>query len=122
MSHWEITYKQYPTKLAPTTEDTHNIPVIFPEWFVTHNKGDRVRFTQFGDEAVWNVNPDSPWIYLRTNLEVPQETLEATLPYFNQLVDLDIYNGLAIYNGKVVAWHQPTRIWKYRNNRTVHFN
>jgi len=52
MSHWEITYKQYPTKLAPTTEDARNIPVFFPEWFITHDKGDRVRFAQFGDEAV----------------------------------------------------------------------
>jgi len=122
MSHWDITYKQYPTKLAPTIEDACNIPVIFPEWFVTHDKGDRVRFAQFGDEAVWNINPNSPWIYLQTNLEVPKETLEATLPYFDQLVDLDIYNRLAIYNGKVVAWHRPTQTWKYRNNRTVHFN
>jgi len=64
MSHWDVTYKQYPTKLIPTTEDARNIPVIFPEWFVTHNKGDRVRFAQFGNEAVWNVDPDGPWIYL----------------------------------------------------------
>jgi len=122
MSHWDATYKQYPTKLVPTTEDACNIPVIFPKWFVTHNKGDRVRFAQFGDEAVWNVNPDGPWIYLQTNLEVPQETLEAALPYFDQLVDLDIYSRLATYNRKSVAWHQPTQTWKYRNNRTVHFN
>jgi len=122
MSHWDLTYKQYPTKLAPTTEDAHNIPVIFPEWFVTHDKGDRVRFAQFGDEAVWNINSNSPWIYLQTNLEVSQETLEATLPYSDQLVDLDIYSGLATYNGKSVTWHRPTQTWKYRNNRTVHFN
>jgi len=64
MSHWELTYNQYPTKLSPTTEDTRNIPVIFPDWFITHDKGDRVRFAQFGDEAVWNVDPDGPWIYL----------------------------------------------------------
>ena len=122
MSHWELTYNQYPTKLAPTTEDAHNIPVIFPKWFITHNRGDRVRFTQFGDEAVWNINPDSPWVYLQTNLTVPHETLEAALPYFDQLVNLDVYTGLATYNGKSVAWHQPTQTWKYCNNRTVHFN
>jgi len=122
MSHWEITYKQYPTKLAPTTEDSRNIPVIFPEWFVTHNKGDRVRFAKFGNEAVWNVNPDSPWTYLQTNLEVPQETLEAAFPYSDQLTDLDIYTGIALYNYKVVAWHHPSHTWKYRNHRTVHFN
>jgi len=122
MSHWDITDNQYPTKLAPTTEDTCNIPIVFSEWFVTHNKGDRVRFAKFSDEAVWNVNPDSPWIYLQTNLEVPQETLEVALPYVDQLVDLDIYNGLAIHNGKVIAWHQTTQTWKYRNNRTVYFN
>jgi len=122
MSHWELTYNQYPTKLAPTTEDAHNIPIVFPNWFVTHDKGDRVRFAQFGDKAVWNVDPDGPWIYLQTNLAVPHKTLEATLPYFDQLSDLDIYTGLVTYNGKVVAWHQPTQIWKYHNNRTVHFN
>jgi len=122
MSHWELTYNQYPTKLAPTTEDTRNIPVIFQNWFVTHDKGDRVRFAQFGNEAVWNINPNSPWIYLQTNLAVPHETLEATLPYFDQLSDLDVYTRLVTYNGKVVAWHRPTRIWKYHNNRTVHFN
>jgi len=122
MSYWEITYKRYSTKLAPTTEDAHNIPIIFPEWFITHNKGDRVRFAQFSDEAVWNINPDDPWIYLQTNLAVPQETLEAALPYFDQLTDLDVYTRLANYNGKIVAWHQPTQTWKYHNNRTVHFN
>jgi len=122
MSHWEITHKRYPTKLVPTTENSHNIPVVFLEWFITHDKGDRVRFAQFSDKAVWNVNPDDPWIYLRTNLEVPKETLEAALPYSNQLVDLDIYNRLANYNGKVVTWHQPIQTWKYRNHRTVHFN
>jgi len=105
MSHWELTYNQYPTKLAPTTEDARNIPVIFPNWFITHNKGDRVRFAQFGNEAVWNVNPNSPWIYLQTNLAVPQETLEAALPYYDQLTDLDIYTRLANHNGKIVAWH-----------------
>jgi len=122
MSHWELTYSQYPTKLSPTTEDAHNIPVIFPDWFITHDKGDRVRFAQFSDKAVWNVNPDGPWIYLQTNLAVPHETLESALPYFDQLADLDIYSGLATYNGKSVAWHRPTQTWKYRNNRTVHFN
>jgi len=122
MSHWELTYNQYPTKLAPTTEDACNIPIVFPNWFVTHNKGDRVRFAQFGDKAVWNVDPNGPWIYLQTNLAVPHKTLEATLPYFDQLSDLDLYTRLATYNRKVVAWHQPTWSWKYRNNRTVHFN
>jgi len=122
MSHWELTYKQYPTKLAPTTEDACNIPVIFPKWFITHDQGERVRFAQFSDEAVWNINPNDPWIYLQTNLTVPQETLEVALPFFNQLTDLDIYMGFAKYNGKNVAWHQPMQTWKYRNNRTVHFN
>jgi len=122
MSHWELTYNQYPTKLAPTTEDTRNIPVVFPNWFITHDKRDRVRFAQFGNEAVWNINPDGPWIYLQTNLAVPQGTLEAALPYYDQLTELDIYNGVALYNRKVVAWHQPTQTWKYCNNRTVHFN
>jgi len=122
MSHWDITYNQYPTKLTPTAEDARNIPVVFANWFVTHDKGDRVRFAQFGDEGVWNVDPDSPWVYLRTNLTIPHNTLESALPYTDQLTDLDIYTGLATYNYKVVAWHQPTQTWKYRNNRTVHFN
>jgi len=122
MSHWEITYNQYPTKLKPTTEDARNIPVVFADWFITHDKGDRVRFAQFGDEGVWNVDPDGPWVYLKTNLTVPHEVLENALPYTNHLADLDIYTGLATYNGKNVAWHRPTQTWKYRNNRTVHFN
>jgi len=122
MSHWELTYNQYPTKLAPTTEDARNIPVVFPNWFITHNKGDRVRFAQFGNEAVWNVDPNGPWVYLQTNLTVPHEALEAALPYFDQLADLNIYSRLATYNGKSIAWHRPTQTWKYRNNRTVHFN
>jgi len=122
MSNWELTYNQYPTKLKPTTEDARNIPVIFLDWFVTHDKGDRIRFTQFGDKAVWNVNPDGPWVYLQTNLTITHETLEAALPYFDQLANLDVYTGLATYNGKSVAWHRPTQTWKYCNNRTVHFN
>jgi len=71
MSHWELTYKQYPTKLSPTAKDACNIPVAFTDWFVTNDKGDRVRFAQFGDEATWNVNPDGPWFYLKTNREIP---------------------------------------------------
>jgi len=122
MSHWDITYNQYPTKLRPTTEDARNIPVVFPEWFITHNKGDRVRFAQFGDEGVWNVDTDGPWVYLKTNIIVPHETLTSALPYSDQITDLDIYTGLATYNGKSVAWHRTTQTWKYRNNRTVHFN
>jgi len=122
MSHWELTYKQYPTKLKPTTEDARNIPVVFSNWFITHDKGDRVRFAQFGNEAVWNVDPDSPWVYQQTNLTVPHKTLESALPYFDQLANLDVYTRLATYNKKSVAWHRPTQTWKYRNNRTVHFN
>jgi len=122
MSHWEITYNQYPTKLKPTTEDTCNIPVVFPDWFVTHDKGDRVQFAQFGNEGVWNIDPDGPWVYLKTNLTIPHETLENALPYIDQLANLDIYTRLATYNGKGIAWHRPTQTWKYRNNRTVHFN
>jgi len=64
MNHWELTYKQYPTKLLPTEEDAHNIPVVYTDWFVTNNKGERVRFAKFGDKATWNVNPDGPWFYL----------------------------------------------------------
>jgi len=78
-----------------------------------NNQGDRVRFAQFGNEAVWNVNPDQPWIYLQTNLEVPQETLEAAIPFSNQLMELNIYTRFAEYNGKTVAWYQPTQTWKY---------
>jgi len=68
------------------------------------------------------INQRSCNIYLQTNLAIPHETLEAALPYFNQLSDLNIYTGLATYNGKVVTWHRPTQSWKYRNHRTVHFN
>jgi len=69
-----------------------------------------------------DLNIGSPWFYLKTNLEILQGTLETALPYSDQLTNLDIYTRFAEFNGKDVAWHRPTQTWKYRNNRTVHFN
>ena len=122
MNHWELTYQQYPMKLIPTPADAQNIPVVFTDWFVTHDKGDQVWFTRFGNKAVWNVEPDQPWIYLQTNLPIEQDTLEASISYLDHLTDFNIYTRVAKYNGKVIAWHRPTQNWKYRNNRIVHFN
>jgi len=58
---------------------------------------------------------------LRLKQRIPLETLTNLVPYLEQVTDFDLYIGRAKYNNKDVIW-TPIHQWKYRNNRTVHFN
>jgi len=121
MIFWEKVLLKYPTKLQATEEDAENLPIIFAEWFVAYNQGERVIFAQLHDNCVWNTPPHKTWTDFKSNKDVPLETLTDLVPYFHQVTEFDLYMGRAKYNNKDIIW-TPIHQWKYQNNRTVHFN
>ena len=122
MSKWESIYNKYPTKLHPTEVETETLPVALLHWFVANDQGERVQFTKFHDRCIWNVNPDGPWVDFHSNEPVSREAIQELIPHINEVVDFDIYTGVAKYNNKEICWSPNTQLWKYRNYRTVHFN
>jgi len=70
---------------------------------------------------MWSVPPSKTWTNYNTNKDIPLETLTDLVPYFHQITNFNLYTGRAKYNNKDVIW-TPIHQWKYRNNRTVHFN
>jgi len=121
MIFWEKVLDKYPMKLQASEEDTENLPIVFHKWFVTNNQGERVIFARLLDNCVWNVPPNKSWTDYQTNKEITLETLTNLVLYFHQVTDFDLYIGKAKFNNKDVIW-TPIHQWKYRNNRTVHFN
>jgi len=121
MIFWEKVLLKYPTKLQASEEDTEHLPIIFSEWFVAYNQGERVIFARLHDDCVWSVPPSKTWTDYDTSKDIPLETLLDLVPYINQVTNFDLYTGRAKYNNKDIIW-TPIHQWKYRNNRTVHFN
>jgi len=70
---------------------------------------------------VWSIPPSKTWTNYDTSKDISLETLTDLVPYFHQVTDFNLYMGRAKYNNKDVIW-TPIYQWKYRNNRTVHFN
>ena len=122
MTHWENTFNKYTTKLQPTKEDRINLPVSITEWFIAHDLGDRVRFARLHNKCIWNINPKDPWIYLQNNEPVEKDTLCQVIPHFEEVEGFDLYTREAKLNGKDICWNPSLQLWKYRNDRTVHFN
>jgi len=121
MTFWETILLKYPTKLQPTEEENKFIPVVLTEWFVANDQGEQVRFARFHNNCVWNINPNTPWTDYASSTTVTQEEFFELVPYFNQVTDFNLYTRTAKYQNKKVTWH-PNHQWRYRNNRTVHFN
>jgi len=121
MIFWEKVLTKYPTKLQATKEDAKNLPIVFHKWFVAYNQGERVIFAQLHDNCVWNIPPSKTWTDFNSNKDISLETLTNLVPYFHQVTDFDLYTGKAKFNNKDMIW-TPIHQWKYRNNRTVHFN
>jgi len=70
---------------------------------------------------VWSVPPSKTWTDYDTSKDIPLETLTDLVPYFHQVTDFNLYTEKAKFNNKDIIW-TPIHQWKYRNNRTVHFN
>jgi len=121
MIFWEKVLLKYPTKLQATEEDAEHLPIVFSEWFVAYNQGERVIFARLHHNCVWSVPPSKTWTDFDTSKDVPLETLLDLVPYLDQVTNFNLYTGKAKYNNKDVIW-TPIHQWKYRNNRTVHFN
>jgi len=121
MIFWDKVLIKYPTKLQPTKQETKSIPIVLTKWFIANNQGEQVHFARFHDNCMWNVNPETPWIDYKSNNTVEQEKLLELVPYFDQVTNFDLYTGTAEYQNKKVTW-DPAYQWRYRNNRTVHFN
>jgi len=121
MIFWEKVLLKYPTKLQATEEDTEHLPIIFSERFVAYDQGERVIFARLHHNCVWSIPPSKTWTDFDTNKDIPLETLLDVVPYLDQVTDFNLYTGRAKYNNKDIIW-TPIHQWKYRNNRTVHFN
>jgi len=102
MIFWEQILLKYPMKLKATKEDAENLPIVFPEWFVANNQGERVIFAQLLDDCMWNVPPSKTWTDYQTNKEIALETLTDVVLYFYQVTDFDLYTGTAKFNNKNV--------------------
>jgi len=121
MIFWEKVLLKYPTKLQASEKDTKHLPIIFSEWFIAYDQGERVIFAQLHHNCVWSVPPSKTWTDFNTSKDVPLETLLDLVPYLDQVTDFNLHTGKAKYNNKDVIW-TPIHQWKYCNNRTVHFN
>jgi len=44
MIFWEKVLLKYPMKLQASEEDAEYLPIIFSEWFVAYDQGERVIF------------------------------------------------------------------------------
>jgi len=121
MIFWEKVLLKYPTKLQASEEDTKYLPIVFSKWFIAYDQGERVIFAWLHDDCVWSIPPTKTWTNYNTSKDISLETLTDLVPYFHQVTDFDLYTGRVKYNNKDVIW-TPIHQWKYRNNRTVHFN
>jgi len=121
MIFWEKVLLKYPTKLQASEEDAEHLPIVISEWFIAYDQGERVIFAQLYNNCVWSVPPNKDWTNYETNKGISLETLTDLVPYLHQVTNFDLYTGRAKYNNKDIIW-TPIHQWKYRNNRTVHFN
>ena len=121
MIFWEKVLLKYPTKLQPSKEDAKYLPIVFQEWFVAYDQGERVLFAQLNNGCVWSIPPSKAWTDYDSSQDIPLETLTNLVPYFHQVTNFNLYTEEAKFNNKNIIW-TPIHQWKYHNNRTVHFN
>jgi len=121
MIFWEKVLLKYPTKLQASEEDAEHLPIVFSKWFVAYDQGEKVIFVRLHDDCMWSIPPNKVWTDYDSSKEISLETLTNLVPYFHQVTNFNLYTGKAKFNNKDVIW-TPIYQWKYRNNRTVHFN
>ena len=122
MSEWEKLCKNYPERLTLTNEETAFIPAQATDAFVTFEQGKRLLFANWNQKIIWCYYPATKWVDDDSNTDITATELRAAFPFFEELTDHDPFQGTAQYQGKDIQWNQKDQLWKYRNNRKVHFN
>jgi hypothetical protein len=62
------------------------------------------------------------WTYASTGDKVTKDNIVGWFPQNEQVESLDFFTGTAKFNNKPIYLSLSTHMWKYLNNRTVHFN
>jgi hypothetical protein len=120
MSNWEKLKKGYATQFTPTLDEKNRIPICFFEPFAANKLGTRTLFALFQDQAVSKQHNN--WNYISSEDKVAKDEIVNWFPNHEQIKDLNFFTGTAKFKDKSIYLSLPTYMWKYLNNRTVHFN
>jgi hypothetical protein len=77
-------------------------------------------FALFQDQAVFKQH--NSWNYISSGDKVTKDEIVNWFPNTEQIEDLNFFTGTAKFKDKSIYLSLPTHMWKYLNNRTVHFN
>jgi hypothetical protein len=77
-------------------------------------------FALFQDQAVFKQH--NSWNYVSSGDKVTKDKIVNWFPNPEQIEDLNFFTGTAKFEDKSIYLSLPTHMWKYLNNRTVHFN
>src|SRR5438270_1349444 len=120
MSNWEKLKQEYTTQFPPTLDEKKRIPICFFEPFAANKLGTRTLFALFQDHVV--SKPHNSWTYISTGDKVTKDEIVAWFPNTEQIEDLNFFTGTAKFEDKSIYLSLSSHMWKYLNNRTVHFN
>jgi hypothetical protein len=120
MSNWERLKKGYTTQFPPTNDKKNRIPICFFEPFAANKLGTRTLFALFQDQIVSKQH--NSWDYVSTGEKVTKDDIIQWFTNYEQIEDLNFFTGTAKFKDKSIYLSLSTHMWKYLNNRTVHFN
>jgi hypothetical protein len=120
MSNWERLKRGYTTQFPPTADEKNRIPICFFEPFAANKLGTRTLFALFREQAVSKQH--NSWNYVSSGHKVTKDEIINWFPNHEQIEDLNFFAGTAKFNDKSVYLSLSTHMWKYLNNRMVHFN
>jgi hypothetical protein len=120
MSNWEKIKKGYTTQFPPTSEEKNRIPICFFEAFAANKLGTRTLFALFNNQVVSKIH--NSWTYDSTGQKVSKDEIVAWFPNNERVENLNFFTGTAQFEDKSIYLSLPSHMWKYLNNRTVHFN
>ena len=122
MSNWEKCQERFPNRTSLTEPEKSHLSILFDNYFVATDQGQRFLFAQFTNYILWSAGPTHPWRYLDDNDEVLEEVLSAHYPDKEYIDNLHILKGTGQYQGKDVKYSKEQQCWVYLNNRTVHIH
>jgi hypothetical protein len=102
-----------------TEQELTHVPYTSQESFAIYNKGDRLLFTKFGNEAIYLRGVGHPWKYEDSREIVEESHLKASFVDYAQVDRLNCFTGTTEFQEKEIKYDKRNHRWLYLNNRPV---
>jgi len=123
MSSWNVVLDNFPLALRLQLNDLEEayVPVYATDAFAADYKETQCLFARFLTPGIWCEGVGHTWKFTSNNEELSTKKFRFLVPHLDEVNQFDFIQRTATFHGKDIKWDTQDSMWKYLNNRKVHF-